>query len=538
MIVLSRPRLRWRRGATTGVATMAAILACAATARSQAHYSELRIDQLQPASAGSPFTRAEGPHKEFDEGIAWGARFAIEYGLKPLRTERIESDPACADPDETSPCPTAFPVEHALFGHIGGSLAPLYWLNLELDFPFAMYETGDEVDYQNGQKLEAGKPGHGDLRIGAHIRAISTKELDLSFGMRVWPPSGSESAYMTGKDKEFVRWEVVPAVAGDVDLLRYGCTLGLAPLFFAGRDGDRLAASCAVQFKVAPMVSLGIEPHLAVFSYAARQDTAPAPKNGKKTPGLGNADFAFALEPMGSALFHIFDFGIGVAGGPGIGNAPGTPQGRVMLTLFYSDLGERVIIEKPPPDADVDGVADAYDACPEQAGPKEARGCPSKRDLDGDGIIEADACPDKPGAVYANPDANGCPDADNDHFADPVDPCPAEPGPTSEGCPKFARLKGDEFAADPPIRFERGRATLENTAQAALVEIVQTMRANPKLEQISVAIGTKGAPQKVTDDRAKALLELFADQNLDSNRYEVVLSDDLKSGDVRVKVIR
>jgi hypothetical protein len=285
------------------------------------------------------------------------------------------------------------------------------------------------------------------------------------------------------------------------------------------------------------MVSLGVEPHVAVFSYVDGTGIAPVKDNTKPAPGLSNDVFRFQFEPLGAAQFHIGDFSVGVAAGPGISNTPGAPGVRAMAMFSYSDLGKRVVVSKGPKDSDLDGIPDKYDACPEQAGSKDRRGCPSKRDLDGDGIIEGDACPDDPGASYDDPKANGCPDGDNDHFADTVDPCPEEPGP-SGGCPKFARLKGDEFVIDPEIAFTRGRTELDDDAKAAFVEIIQTMRANPKLAQVSVALGSKGTPQQVTDKRAAAVLELFNEQNLDSSRYEVVLSDDLRAGQIRIKVIR
>ena len=58
------------------------------------------------------------------------------------------------------------------------------------------------------------------------------------------------------------------------------------------------------------------------------------------------------------------------------------------------------------PDADGDGITDADDACPNEAGPAANNGCPYE-DRDGDGVLDKDdQCPDVPGTV-AN---NGCPE--------------------------------------------------------------------------------------------------------------------------------
>jgi outer membrane protein OmpA-like peptidoglycan-associated protein len=372
--------------------------------------------------------------------------------------------------------------------------------------------------------------GVGDLRIGALATPYTSKVLDLILGARFWAPTGGRWAYLAGPDHSF-RLEAVAAAAGEADLFLYGCTLGIAPLWFAGRDGDRLAASCAAGFKVHPVVSLGVEPHVAVFTYAPKGDDQLA-------PGLGAASFAVQFEPMGTASFHVADFHIGLAGGAGLGGAPGTATARAVLTLTYSAHGERVVEEEGEPDGDLDGIPDTYDACPKEAGPKSRRGCPEKRDADGDGIVEDDACPDAPGARYEDPKANGCPDRDNDHLADPVDPCPEEPGEETGGCPKFARFKGGDFVIDPPISFGANGAELSDDGRKALVEVIATLRANPKIEQVSVAIGSKGANNALTDRRAKALLTLFSDENIEQSRFEVVLDEKLANGKVTVRVLR
>lgn len=88
----------------------------------------------------------------------------------------------------------------------------------------------------------------------------------------------------------------------------------------------------------------------------------------------------------------------------------------------------------PPPvaDRDSDSVADADDACPDQAGPAP-RGCPPPKDSDGDGFIDdKDACPSDRGVAPV-----GCPDLDPDHdcVPAPADECPTQPGLAPSGCP-------------------------------------------------------------------------------------------------------
>lgn len=483
----------------------------------------MRIDQLQPPSAGSPFTRAEGPFDAFDEGIAYAFRFVGDYAHQPLRSRVVHVTGAEED---------VFPVEHALLFHVGASLAPLDWLMFETNFPFAVYEDGVGDARVPQQPVPAGSQHIGDVRLGAMFRPYESKALDFTLGTRVWFPSGQRDAYLGGDDG-FLRWEIVPAVAGDVDVLRYGCTLGIGPLFFAGRDGDRIAASCAAQFKLAPLVAVGLEPHVALFSYTSGK--APS----QHTPGLDAADIVVQFEPMATLAVSFGDFHLSLGGGVGVGGAPGTASARGVLSFSYASRGEPVVTEhEAERDRDLDGIVDDYDACPEQAGTKERRGCPEKSDLDGDGIVDGDACPAQAGARYEDPEANGCPDRDNDHFADPVDECPREPSPDNEGCPELARLVRGDFVIEPPLFFPPGRATLPAKARAALIEVIQTLRANPKLEQVSVSVSTKQAGNQLVDQRAAAILALFGEYDLDTSRFEVVLSDKLAPRAITVHVVK
>ncbi|MFY0583602.1 OmpA family protein [Cystobacter fuscus] len=123
-------------------------------------------------------------------------------------------------------------------------------------------------------------------------------------------------------------------------------------------------------------------------------------------------------------------------GGPGFGSAPGTPAFRVLLGVAVGGRDRSVAAAPVGPDGDGDGVGDARDKCPTEAGPASRQGCPVK-DTDRDGIAdEYDKCPTKPGP----PSSLGCPapvkDTDQDGIADTGDDCPNEPGPASSlGCP-------------------------------------------------------------------------------------------------------
>ncbi len=113
------------------------------------------------------------------------------------------------------------------------------------------------------------------------------------------------------------------------------------------------------------------------------------------------------------------------------------------------------------PDADRDGITDGEDACPDEIGPPEADGCPAVADddRDGDGVPDAeDVCLDEVGLIPTE----GCPDRDGDLVADAEDACPEEAGRGADGCPEpIAEAPAGEAPADdaaPPVEGDDASA--------------------------------------------------------------------------------
>ena len=104
-----------------------------------------------------------------------------------------------------------------------------------------------------------------------------------------------------------------------------------------------------------------------------------------------------------------------------------------------------------PKDADLDGIMDEEDACPEEAEDmdnfEDADGCPEE-DNDKDGLLDAeDQCPNEAEDADGFEDTDGCPDADNDEdgILDIDDTCPDEAGTErAGGCPD----EDDDMLAD------------------------------------------------------------------------------------------
>lgn len=476
----------------------------------------VRLDPLQPASPNSIFFRAEGPHTFKDDvDVEFTMGLGFEYAKAPLRVVGVDA----SGTEE----PLASLVDHAILARVAGAISPVSWLAFDINLPIALYVTGEPSPraYGGTRPLAVSPQGLGDLRLGVHARPVDTGPIDLILGARFWAPLGSSEAYLSDNRP---RAELDLGAAGELGDVLYGCTLSVALGLFVQRDGDRGAVSCAAHVAATPFLSLGVEPSVALVYNVLGNDTETA------------IDVIF--EPLAAVRIQAGGFRVGLGAGPTVGSLPGAAEIRALLNLSYTGTGKAPPGRPRSNDRDLDEVLDAQDACPDEAGPrsdsKESNGCPTL-DRDADGIRDADDyCADRPGVSSPDPSANGCPDSDNDNLLDPLDKCPNEPGAAPTGCPRYARLAGSSFKITPPIEFKDAALTPEG--QAALEEIAATMRANPKLELLSISIGTKGVRASLSDARAERIILILRSGYLDSNRYEVVLSDDLRAGSVQVKL--
>jgi outer membrane protein OmpA-like peptidoglycan-associated protein len=230
-------------------------------------------------------------------------------------------------------------------------------------------------------------------------------------------------------------------------------------------------------------------------------------------------------------------------------------------------------------DSDKDGVPDKKDKCPDVPGLKEFEGCP---DTDGDSVIDKeDKCPEIPGIIELNgckdsdddgivdPDdicpeeagtieMNGCPDSDGDNISDIEDECINQVGPTeNKGCPWPDRdgdgindkedLCKDEVGTKknngcPELSIEivktlnefgsrinfaansyeiYGRTSLDNLAKIKIL-----LEENPEgvlmIEGYSSADGNETYNEKLSEKRAKAVLEYLIQLGVPAERLEVI----------------
>jgi OOP family OmpA-OmpF porin len=202
-----------------------------------------------------------------------------------------------------------------------------------------------------------------------------------------------------------------------------------------------------------------------------------------------------------------------------------------------------------PKDRDNDGVADANDKCPDEAGAASLQGCP---DQDGDGVANAeDKCPAVAGlAKYQGcpvPDTDkdgvndetdkcvdvagvaryqGCPvpDTDKDGVNDEEDKCPSLAGPANNyGCPVIETAIVERInKAAGNIFFVTGSAKLLAKSNASLNNVVAVLNDNATFKlEIDGHTDITGKPEKnkiLSEARANAVKTYLVNKGISESR--------------------
>ncbi|HZI06456.1 MAG TPA: OmpA family protein [Archangium sp.] len=300
--------------------------------------------------------------------------------------------------------------------HLLAAWAPMQWLELGVQLPLVAWQRGDDLSAQG----VAAPASTGLSTPTAHVRLgllAQRREapVDLALELGVGLPFGS------------------------VDTLSRDSIVRLSPKVMLGRSFGALRAGVEAGALIRPAVVLGdageVQDELGneVRLGAVLATTGEGLRGELNVRGSvpltresGSVEVLAGLRlPLGESLEAY------ALGGPGFGDAPGTPTFRVLLGMAVGG-GERVDASRR--DDDGDGVKNGEDKCPTEAGPAGRQGCLVK-DTDKDGIEDgADTCPTEAGTA----ERQGCPvrDTDKDGLEDSMDKCPTEAGPAErQGCP-------------------------------------------------------------------------------------------------------
>jgi outer membrane protein OmpA-like peptidoglycan-associated protein len=188
----------------------------------------------------------------------------------------------------------------------------------------------------------------------------------------------------------------------------------------------------------------------------------------------------------------------------------------------------------PDRDRDKDGTVDRKDKCPDEAGPPDRQGCPDK-DKDKDGIADdKDKCPDEAEDKDGFEDEDGCPDPDNDKdgVADANDKCPKEPETKNgfqdeDGCPDQIPVAVQKFTGVlKGITFRRNSADIKASSFPFLKEAVKTFKEYPTLRiEVSGHTSNDGKRDfnvKLSKKRAESVKGFLTSAGIDENRVLTV----------------
>jgi outer membrane protein OmpA-like peptidoglycan-associated protein len=216
-----------------------------------------------------------------------------------------------------------------------------------------------------------------------------------------------------------------------------------------------------------------------------------------------------------------------------------------------------------PADRDLDGIPDASDKCPAEAGPADNGGCPDK-DRDNDHVVDRkDKCPDVAGLPERDgcpvpdedkdgipddkdkcpkeaedkdgfEDDDGCPDPDNDKdgIADANDKCPLEPETKNgfqdeDGCPDEIPETIKKFTGViKGITFRRNSADIKASSFPFLKEAVKTFKEFPQLRiEVSGHTSTDGRREfnvKLSKKRAESVKAFLTSAGIEESRVLTV----------------
>lgn len=412
-------------------------------------------------------------------------------------------------------------IADQIYAHVGASYVLFDTLRLSLSMPIQLYQSGDTW-VVGGQTLTSDHGVQaGDLRAGADVRLFGTYGgvASLALGGQVYIPTGHRDSYASDGS---VRGGPRASLAGQIGPFVYAARMGVMfrkdhTAFDDTPQGHEATFSAAAGIKIEHLV-LGPELYGTTVLESDAFDKVTTP-----------------VELLFGGHYRVSDVQLGAGVGPGISRGVGAPDVRVVASVVWApqpaEPEPEPVVAPVDPDRDRDGVPNAKDACPDEAGVADAdptkngcpvldkdkdgiadgvdacpaevgvastdpnlNGCPLPPDADADGIADAlDACPKEAGPASSDPKLNGCPppkDGDGDGIIDPEDACPTAPGPKTadpktNGCPA-ARVEQNEIRILEPVKFAKNSDKLLPESEPVLTSVMEVLKAHAEITKLEV----------------------------------------------------
>ena len=470
-------------------------------------------------------------------------------------------------------------ISHRVQAHLLVAFGVLPWLDVQLQAPLTVWQTGQDLSgmgLAQPQAFGVGSPVIG-LRAGILAQRRSAP-IDLAIQLGVALPLGSPGALTGGR-------------------------LAALPSLHVGRSfGDLVHLAASVGGAIEPQLQLGdsrVGSGIEVNGLLGVGRGVRAELISRNVFSLANAPHISELL-FGGRIISTVPVDFFLHGGPTFGNAVGSPQFRIIggigignaytppappdpckekthrpeqCPLLDDDADgiangqDRCPLEPedkdgfqdadgcvdgdndndgiadgqdkcrdiqgvveyqgcPVPDADHDGVLDADDKCPNEPGPANRQGCPF-RDADVDGIEDSvDQCPNEAGL----PELRGCApkDRDGDSVFDHLDNCPDEKGDKdNQGCPKKKKqlvvITAERLVIKDKVYFATGRSTILAKSFPLLDQVAEVIKGHPELKHVVVeghtdSVGKAETNRKLSQDRANAVMAYLVKKGVAAER--------------------
>jgi outer membrane protein OmpA-like peptidoglycan-associated protein len=248
----------------------------------------------------------------------------------------------------------------------------------------------------------------------------------------------------------------------------------------------------------------------------------------------------FAAEALAGLRTRLGATLVTLGGSAGLSRGLGTPDFRVLVSFGWAPV---------PSDRDGDGIADAIDACPDEAedldGFEDGDGCPdggapgarvvdSADDSDEESTDED--CPEIPTGSNTMIGPDGCSvlDTDLDGIPDSQDKCPLEKETINgfeddDGCPDEGGEDLTEYIANvridikATITFETGRSTIKDESHAVLNQVALQILQHPDVRKVRVeghtdSIGNEDDNLYLSQDRADSVRRYLISRGVSKDR--------------------
>ena len=419
-------------------------------------------------------------------------------------------------------------VQHRVGGNVTANLALFDWVELLVDVPVLVMQTGEPAPSSVSSGTIA-TTGLGDLRLAPKLRILRSSDqlVDVAVIAGFTVPTGlpADAAFVGEGQPTFVPELAISRAFTDPA---------------SGTDsGLRLATNLA--FRVRPTAvdvlstTVGNE---FVYRAGVGYRFAPVPLELDVTASgavpVSGGLASTPLEALAGVTWDATSWLAAFAGG-GIGVLPGigVPDVRAFAGLRLHTPGDT--------DSDDDGIDDSVDACRDVAEDKDGHadddGCPDD-DNDGDGIADAsDRCPDVAEDINGYEDTDGCAeggapapvDSDRDGVVDTADACPSVAASTSDGCPPPVPLP--EPVPTPPatpvavpqhILFPSDSAELTSAGAALVDEVAASLRAHDDA-RVEIAghadiMGSDEVNQRLSRERAETVRRALVARGIAADR--------------------